>query len=223
MKRMHALVGLAVLAAMPASAAERGFYWGLDAGQYAYGLDRNQLDDQIVDTLNAVGLSVIDGSSETSEDGFSWGLTLGYQFFRFLAIEAAYVDLGSAEYKANLDVTDGRQVVPLKATLTGDSSGAALSALGILPIWDTGWDVYGRAGVYFSNGDGTLRVSSDSRTDGFSDSANSQEFLWGVGTGYTSGQWTLRLEYQQYMDVGDEDTTGEVDVDRITLGAIYRF
>jgi opacity protein-like surface antigen len=111
----------------------------------------------------------------------------------------------------------------MNATLTADSSGAAVSVLGILPIWNSGWDVYGRAGLYFSNGDGTVRLSSDNVSDSFSDSANSEEFLWGLGAGYSSGPWTLRLEYQQYMDVGDDDTTGEVDIDRITIGAIYHF
>ncbi len=55
------------------------------------------------------------------------------------------------------------------------------------------------------------------------DSDNTQEFYWGLGAGYTQAHWTLRLEWQQYMDVGDEDTTGEVDIDRITIGAVYHF
>jgi nitrogen fixation-related uncharacterized protein len=223
MKRMFALVGLAVMAALPAGAAERGFYWGMDLGQYSYGLDRNGIDRQLTGALDAVGLAVIDGSSNTSEDGFTWGLTVGYQVFPFLAVEAAYVELGEAEYKANLDVTDGTGVAPLNATLTTDSAGAALSALGILPLWSSGWDVYGRLGMYFSNGDGTIRLASDGVSDSASRSSNSESMLWGVGTGYTSGAWTLRLEYQQYMDVGDKDVTGEVDIDRITLGAIYHF
>jgi len=223
MKRLFALVTLAVVAAVPAGAAERGFYWGLDLGQYSYGLDRNEIDGQLTGALDAIGLAVIDGSSNTSEDGFTWGLTVGYQVFPFLAVEAAYLDLGEAEYKANVDVTDGTSVAPLNATLTTDSSGAALSALGILPLWGSGWDVYGRIGMYFSNGDGTIRLASDGVSDSASKSSNSESMLWGVGTGYTSGAWTLRLEYQQYMDVGDKDVTGEVDIDRITLGAVYRF
>jgi opacity protein-like surface antigen len=223
MKRTFALLGLAFLAAMPASAAERGFYWGLDLGQYSYGLDQNDIDGQLVGALDAFGLSIIDGASETSEDGFSYGITFGYQILRFLAVEAAYLELGDAEYKANLDVTDGTAVAPLNATLSADSSGPALSVLGILPISSSGWEVYGRAGMYFSNGDGTVRLSSDGVSDSVSDSANSESFLWGVGAGYSSGPWTLRLEYQQYMDVGDEDTTGEVDIDRITIGAVYHF
>jgi hypothetical protein len=32
----------------------------------------------------------------------------------------------------------------------------------------------------------------------------------------------VRLEYQQYTDVGDDDGFGEYDVDRITLGTYYR-
>ncbi len=117
MKRLFALVGLSALIATPAMAADsgywdsgrddRGFYVGADLGQYNWSLDENALNQSVVDTLGDLGLNVIDGASETSEDGFTWGLILGYQLLPFLAFEAAYVDLGSAEYKSNVDVTDG--------------------------------------------------------------------------------------------------------------------
>jgi opacity protein-like surface antigen len=226
MKKILALAALAALSTTPAVAEDRGFYWGFDLGQYQYNLDQNDIDTSLVAGLEDLGYDVGLNSSETSEDGFTWGLTLGYQFFRFLAVEAAWVDLGSAEYKANIDVgdpsTDPPTVIPLDTKITTDSSGATLSALGILPF-ATYWQVYGRAGVYFANND--LDVSASSGDVGASgeDSDNTQEFYWGLGAGYTQAQWTLRLEWQQYMDVGDESTTGETDIDRITLGAIYKF
>lgn len=222
MKKILALAVLAALSTTPAVAEDRGFYWGFDLGQYQYNLDQNDIDTSLVDSLESGGFDVLSGSSETSEDGFTWGLTLGYQFFRFLAVEAAWVDLGSAEYKASVEVDDGTFIIPLDTKITSDSSGATLSALGILPF-ASNWQVYGRAGVYFANND--LDVSASSGDIGVSgeDSDNTQEFYWGLGAGYTQAQWTLRLEWQQYMDVGDESTTGETDIDRITLGAIYKF
>lgn len=226
MKKILALAVLAALSTTPAVAEDRGFYWGFDLGQYEYNLDQNDIDTSLVDSLESEGFDVLSGSSETSEDGFTWGLTLGYQFFRYLAVEAAWVDLGSAEYKANVDVgdpsTDPPTVIPLSTKITTDSAGATLSALGILPF-ASNWQVYGRAGVYFASND--LEVSASSGDFGVSgeDSDNTQEFYWGIGAGYTQAQWTLRLEWQQYMDVGDDSTTGESDISRITLGAIYRF
>lgn len=222
MKRILALAVLAALSSTPAVAEDRGFYWGFDLGQYQYSLDQNDLDSMLVDDLDSLGLSVLSGSSETSEDGFTWGLMLGYQFFRYLAVEAAWVDLGSAEYKANLDVTDGVDVFPLNTKIEPESAGATLSALGILPFAGN-WQVYGRAGMYFASNDIDVSVSSGDVGASGTDSDNTQEFYWGVGGGYTAGHWTTRLEYQQYMDVGDDSTTGETDISRITLGAIYRF
>jgi opacity protein-like surface antigen len=223
MKRILALAVLAALTSTPAVAEDRGFYWGFDLGQYQHDLDQNDIDNSLVDSLESEGYEVLSGRSETSEDGFTWGLTLGYQFFRYLAVEAAWVDLGSSEYKASVEVGDEGFIIPLDTKITTDSAGATLSALGILPF-ATNWQVYGRAGVYFANNDLEVRVSSgDLSAPPGEDSDNTQEFYWGVGGGYTAGQWTTRLEYQQYMDVGDDSTIGEANISRITLGAIYRF
>ena len=222
MKRMIALVGLAALVSTPAVAAERGFYFGLDAGQYSYDVDQRDLDRLVVGAMEDIGLDVLDGRSETSEDGFTYGIILGYQILPYLAVEAAYVDLGDFEYKGNALVTDGVTTAELGAQLTGESSGATLSALGILPLV-SGWEVYGRAGVYFGSNDAEVRFTADGISESASDSSNSTEFLWGVGAGYTRGDWTVRLDFQQFMDVGDSDSTGEVNVNRIVLGAVYRY
>ena len=224
MKRILALAVLAALTSTPAVAEDRGFYWGFDLGQYQHDLDQNGLDSMLVDALESgtPPLTVLSGSSQTSEDGFTWGLTLGYQFFRYLAVEAAWVDLGSSEYKASVDATDDVNVYARDTKITADSAGATLSALGILPFAES-WQVYGRVGVYFAGNDLDVTVSSGDEGASGEDSDNTQEFYWGVGGGYTAGQWTTRLEYQQYMDVGDDSTTGETDISRITLGAIYRF
>lgn len=222
MKKILALAALAALSTTPAVAEDRGFYWGFDLGQYEYSLDQNALDQELVDSLESGGFDVLSGGSQISEDGFTWSLTLGYQFFRFLAVEAAWVDLGDAEYKASVEVDDGTFIIPLDTKVTNDSAGATLSALGILPFAGN-WQVYGRAGVYFASNDLDVTASSGGESVAGEDSDNTQEFYWGLGAGYTQAQWTLRLEYQQYMDVGDDSTTGESDIDRITLGAIYKF
>jgi opacity protein-like surface antigen len=219
---------IAALAALPVHAADRthgdgdaGFYWGFDLGEASFGLNRGDLDDQLTGALGEAGIDVLDGRSGTSEDGFTWGLTFGYQFMRYLAVEAAYVDLGEAEYTSRALVSDGATTADVTAKFTTDSAGPAISVLGTLPI-RSGWDVHARAGMYFGSNDTSTNLSVDDLSDSFGDSSSSQSFLWGAGIGYTSGQWTVRLDYQQFTDVGDEDGLGEVDVDRLTLGAVYR-
>jgi hypothetical protein len=114
--------------------ARQGFYLGFDLGQSSYGLDRGDLDSALADTLQQSGINVLSGSSETSEDGFTYGLIFGWQFLPWLAVEAAYVDLGDAEYKSNTVISDGVTTADLRTTLTAESAGPTLSALGILPL-----------------------------------------------------------------------------------------
>ena len=220
--RRIALLTLAALAAAPVSAAERGFYFGLDAGMASYDLDRDAIDAAVEAALDSLGLTVLSGSSSTSDDGFTYGITLGYQILPYLAVEAAYVDLGDAEYNARASVTDGVTTGDLRAQVTPESSGPALSALGILPI-GSAWEVYARVGVYFGSNDVEARVSSGGASASASDSSSSEELLWGAGVGYSRQHWTVRLDYQQFQDIGDEDVAGEADVDRFTLMSLYRF
>lgn len=227
MKSRIALAVLAAMASLPVHAQDRdiwqnsGFYWGADFGQTSTDLDRSGLDRGIENALVDGGLAVLDGRSETSEDAFTWGLTLGYQIIRYVAVELAYVDLGEAEYKSRLTVSDGVASSDLNTTVNVASSGAALSGVGTLPI-GAGWEVLGRVGMYFGSNDLDVSVDTGGLGNSLDDSSSSQSLMWGAGLGYTARQWTVRLEYQQYTDVGDDDGFGEYDVDRITLGAVYR-
>lgn len=222
MKPQLVLITLTALATSPAIAAERGFYAGLDFGQASYDLDRRDIDAQLVGAFDSLGLTVLSGDSSTSEDGFTYGITFGYQVLPYLAVEASYVDLDDAEYRGSATVTDGVTTADFRTQVTTESSGPALSVLGILPL-PRNWEVYARAGVYFSSTDVNARLSSGDVVSAASDSSNSQEFLWGAGVGYSRDQWTVRLDYQQYTDVGDDDVLGEVNIDRIAFSALYRF
>jgi len=221
MRRIVAVAGLALLVAAPANAADTGFYAGVDVGQSSHDLDANGLSRQVDGALGDLGLTVSSASSDTSEDGFTYGVLVGYQVLRYLAVEAAYVDLGDAEFKRNGTVSDGVTSADVRTQATTESSGPSLSALGILPFMK-GWEAHARVGVYFSSNDATARLTVDGLEQTAGDSSNSTEFLWGAGIGYTRGNYTGRLDYQQYTDVGDGGT-GEASIDRLTFVAIVRF
>ena len=176
MKRILALAILASLAAAPAMAADddRGFYWGFDLGQFQYNLDKRALDNAAIAGIEGSGLTVLSGASDTSEDGFTWGLMGGYQFFKYLAVEAGYVDLGTAEYRANVNATDGLADYAVAERLEYDSRGFVVSALGILPF--DAWSVYGRLGYYLANNDATVTTIVDGDGVSFKDGDNSQDF-----------------------------------------------
>lgn len=97
------------------------------------------------------------------------------------------------------------------------------------PFMDS-WNVFARLGAYVGNtklsANGTILDSSSTVlfNGSGSQSKTTTEFLWGVGAGYTWGkQLTFRVEYDGIPNVGDKNTTGQVNVGRLVVGALYRF
>ena len=64
-------------------------------------------------------------------------------------------------------------------------------------------------------------MSTASRT---SASASGSDLTYGVGVGWNlSKNVALRAEYQQYNNVGDENTTGQSDVSVMGINGIFKF
>ena len=223
MRFRFAFAALATLATTPVMAAgPSGFYFGFDLGQSSYDVDMREFEAGLIDLLDEAGFEVLDASTEESESAFTWGIIAGYQIGSYFAAEAGYLDLGGAEYKARGTVTDGLGVADVEYAATMDSTGFAVSALGMLPIGGSGWDVYGRVGVYFGSNDVKETLTIDDSVDTGEDDTSSTSFLWGAGVSYTRGQWTSRIEYQQFQGVGEDGDFDGIDVDRIVFGAVYR-
>jgi opacity protein-like surface antigen len=223
MRRLIAAALVSACATTPALAADdRGFYIGADLGQATVDIDQHALDQALIDEAAEQDLEVLDATSEESESSFTYGLILGYQILPYLAIEASYVDIGEAEYKARGTVTDGVSTIDGSVAFHSAAKGPTLSALAILPF-ESGWLVYGRAGAFFANVEYDLTLSVAGEPEGQEQTQSSERFMWGVGGGYRQGPWTLRLEYQQIQNLVDSDLAGEINADRITLGAIYQF
>lgn len=230
MKKILALATFAALcAAQPALAEKTGFYVGADVGQSSMDINKGDLDTALLTALEFYyGDGIVDGTSDLDDSDTTFALTVGYRFMPYLAVEGQYLDLGEAKYTAGGDVYDafGKFLGVGAAEAKVNSSGFGLSVLGILPIQET-WEVFARLGVYF----GDTEASSSVSLDGFvepdltgSDSKNENEFFYGIGGGYTFNEtWNVRAEYTVFQDIGDEDLTGEADVDRFVLGVNYRF
>lgn len=220
--RSSLIIATAVAAfASTAALAEPGFYVGAELGQGSVDSDKRGLDNSLIAAFGDLGLAVVNATSEVSEDAFTYGLVIGYQILPYLAVEASYIDAGAFEYKARGTVTDGISAVDARLDLEGTAKGPTLSALAILPLG--AWSAYGRAGVFFADIDYEISASAAGESASLDDSSSSENFLWGVGFGYTNADWTTRLEYQQIQDLGDNDVAGKADGSRLILGAIYRF
>jgi opacity protein-like surface antigen len=225
MKKILALATFAALcAAQPAVAGDTGFYVGADIGQISADIDKGDLDSLVNDALEFEGLT-LEGSSDLDDSDMTYGLTVGYKFMPYFAVEGQYLDLGEAKYTVGGEIFEGPEFLGTADVSTSiNSSGFALSVLGILPIQEV-WEVYARLGMYFGDTEADLSAAADGDIVlSGSESKSEEEFFYGIGGGYTFNEtWNVRVEYTIFPDIGDKDLTGEADVDRLVIGVNYMF
>jgi len=216
------LVAVALLIACPAFADDaRGFYAGATVGATLFDLDQDALDASIVAAFAAGGLTVSNGHSQVNDNDASLGILVGYRFLPYLAVEGEYLSLGTAQYDATVDVSDGVTTIPARIHEDIDSTGFALSALGIWPV-SRAWDLYARVGAYLADTTLTARLSGQGEKSSAHDSNTTTEYLFGIGAGFKpSPQWTVRFDYQRFVDVGEN--AAEFTVDRLSLQWLYKF
>ena len=124
----------------------------------------------------------------------------GYQFSRNFDLELAYADLGQA--KATLG----------SASSTVGAKGIEFTGVGMLPLADR-FSVLARAGVFHWNVD----------TTGPSASASGTDLTFGFGVKFDFNRdFSIRAEWQRYKDVGDENKTGQGNIDFIGASLVYK-
>jgi OOP family OmpA-OmpF porin len=245
-----ALVACGVLST-PAAFAEdySGFYFGLrgGTGDAADLPSRSDYDDAInsvvaAEVASAPGTVALLATGDSSlDDSFSvWGADIGYRFNKYVALEVGYTNLGKWLYRMPILVSgtyletrpDGSIVTyNLNGVAERDtqitSSGITGSVLGILPIGGR-IDLHLRGGLYFADTRDTNRIRyvssqpalniAHGRTD-----ASDTELFAGLGGAFTFNEnFALRVEYQKYFDVGDDEKMGETDIDVINLSVLFK-
>jgi len=169
--------------------------------------------------------------SDFDATGDAWKVFGGYRFTPYVAIEAAYADLGRARMSSFIPAN----VSQLAGAFTIDRRQEAYGAdvVGTLPIGPR-FALLARAGAYRAH------VRSDVVLDGnivFADDATARTRRitdnrtiahYGVG-----GEWrfarrmALRLEWERFADagsdfaVGQSGRTGRADTDAFTLGVVF--
>ncbi len=120
----------------------------------------------------------------------------GYHFTDRYALEGGYTSLGTFDIDtapgADVEV-DGYQVAGLaRFSLKRQVS------------------IFGKAGLYTWDSDvsGTGTASDDDGTD----------VMYGFGVDYSVGNWGIRGEWERF----DESSSGDDDIDMISVGVIYR-
>jgi OOP family OmpA-OmpF porin len=227
LRRRLPLSGLAVILCTVAAApalADNGFYVGATVGQSLFHQDRSDADASIVDAFNGNGFFVTSGSSSVDKTDVAFGGLIGYRFLPGFAVEGGYIDLGKLSYKFNGTVAAGGfGTLSATADLTAKAKGPTLAALGILPL-SPAWEVYARAGLFFSKVTLAANVGVSNLSGHDSESADSVDPLVGIGAAWHLGnRVTVRAEYTRFANVGDKDKTGETNIDLFNMGLTYSF
>jgi len=206
--RMLGLAALAAIASPYATAADSGWYGGVNFGQSSAKVD----DAKITSNLLGGGLATSSISDDDSDTGYK--LFGGYKFNKNFALEGGYFDLGTFGFTAT--------TVPA-GTLNGNLKlkGLNLDAVGIMPFTPK-FSGFGRVGLNYAetkdsfSGTGAVTVlnSNPSKRD-----AN---YKFGAGLQYDFNQSIgMRVELERYRI--NDAVSSKSDVDLFSVGLVYRF
>jgi OmpA-OmpF porin, OOP family len=199
---MVAAAAFAVLgAATPALAQQKtsGFYIGGGAGQSSM-LD---LSNTCNNRLPAGGITV----TSCDNKGVAWKGFAGYQFIRYFGVELGYYDFGKGTIK----------------TAGGDAEfkarGPYVGIVATAPMTDK-LSIIGRLGaIRWST---KLNGSAGSGITSASDNGINGSFGAGVEYMFTDS-FGVRAEFERFVTVGDDATTGQTNINVWTVSGLLRF
>lgn len=146
-------------------------------------------------------------TSTCDDSDTAWKIFGGLEVNEYIAMEVGYADLGEAKFSGT-------------PSGTAEVNGMTMQVVGSLAI-NPSFSVIGRGGMNFLNleENGTIAGTPNSN-EGDTDVA----WSLGLGAQYNlSKSVGIRAEWERYFKVGDEDTTGETDVDLISASVVYMF
>jgi len=157
-------------------------------------------------------------SCSIDDSDTSYNIFVGYKFIPNISGELGYIDLG----KYNVAATGTVSTTP--SSLSGEfkAKGWTLSVVGTYPV-QPNFLLLGRLGLF--NWDFDLSQSGTGFTAGSrSLSSSGTDPLYGVGVQWNANQQvSVRGEWTRYSNVGDQNTTGQSDVDNLSLSVVYNF
>lgn len=231
MKRNHRILlstaaGLALALPVAAVAADSGFYVGALVGRSSYDIPSSDVSTGTIDLTPITGgpiTSVTVSSQSLDKNDTAFGLTLGYQFGRYVAIEASYLNLGKAKLAAAGSYTQaGSGQIPFTAGGEFKSDGGAAAVVGILPF-GRGWAVDARLGGYFETTKYTVTASDPTGSIGGSVSKTNSHLMAGAGLGYSfTDNWSVRVDYLYFDKVGDSKIY-QANVNLFAAGVRFKF
>jgi OmpA-OmpF porin, OOP family len=202
------LAALALIVSPYATAADTGWYAGVNVGQSMANID----DARITSGLLGGGF----GTTSINDDDRDTGYKIfgGYKVNKNFALEGGYFDLGKFGFTAT--------TVPA-GTLNGNIQlkGLNLDAVGILPI-NAKFSAFGRVGLNYAEAKDSFSGTGAVRVVNTSPSKSEANYKLGLGLQYDfTDAVGMRAEVERYRI---NDAVGNKgDVDLFSLGLVYRF
>ena len=197
-------------------------YFSLFYGKGVTDISRSDLNQLAIDRTVALGGTLPSGSSDLNDMDSIWGAQVGFRFNNWVAAEVGYVDLGKANYVANLTSNFGAGDVEYQARGRFISAGPTVAVLGMIPLGER-FDIYGRGGIYFADTRFRVRFAFANETRSMEQKAGTQEFFGGLGFAWNINEdYGVRAEATYFIDVGDDDRTGEAGIGMFAIGVLFR-
>lgn len=224
-----ALIFMLVTAPGAFAADEKGWYLGAGYGQSEASVDTAKISS------NLIGSGYTSASTTADETDTGWKLFGGYQFTRNWGVEFAYMDSGKVTVNSRATAAGATDVYRTEAT----SKGWSIAGVGTVMVSDT-FGVFGKLGAFRWNldtkcslvtnatGTGTCAGTTGPSAGPANRSASGTDLTYGIGLKYNlTKQASLRVEWEQFKDVGNASTTGssgtgQADASLISIGIQYK-
>ncbi|MEO8385179.1 MAG: outer membrane beta-barrel protein [Betaproteobacteria bacterium] len=209
-------IAAAILAVSAAGAAHAQtatpWYGGVSAGSTKSNVNAGEVND----FLRSLGY----GSPSTSADDKDtfYKFMMGYRFSPAVSLEGFYADLG--KYNTRTTVT-----TPLVGSVNADykAKGYGVDLVLSAPITQE-FSVYGRLGVLQAKTEATFSSTGSVGLLANRGSKNKTAQHYGLGLQYElNPSLALRGEVETFRKLGDDSTGGELKVNVLSVGAIFRF
>lgn len=206
------------LMAGPVAAHAQGWYGGAGIGQ-----SKAKDVEPLLDSQSLADCALLGWTCSASDDDKDTGFKLfaGYRINENFSLEGMFVDFG--EMSAEATIFDG--VDSLSESISAEATGLAVVAVGNFPLSDSA-SLLAKFGLFRWEVDGEHRVTSTVPGFAFSESASDSgtDPMFGLGIEFMMGKaWGIRAEWEKFTDVGDAATTGQSDVDFLSLSALFSF
>ena len=203
-----------------------GPYAGALIGYSEFSGNQDENEQNLIDILENSGNPYQNLTTGTENTDLGYQALFGYRFHRFFSAELGLAQFGELKStaKADMDFDNGDGFVPVSVSLAFSSGGPMLSAIGILPLGEK-FELFGRLGYLFTSAERSLTSKVDGQSGSFgSAKGDSQNPVYGIGFAWHINQvYSIRGEYQQLDQLGQENRTGAEDLTVIGIGLVVRF